>query len=77
MAQLVPNKIDDPTNPLQPGDPFRRRNFSRFALGMCLIAAIVLAAAIAFLFFRQGHEPTPRPAPSSRSTVIMPGAIAA
>ena len=69
MAQLVPTKMDDPTNPLQPGDPFKRQNFNRFALGMCLIVAIVLLAAIVFFFFRRDHQGTPNTGSSSRSAV--------
>ena len=69
MADLVPQKLDDPANPLQPGDPFKRGNFNRFAFGMCLIIALALLAAIAFFFFSRNHSPTPTPARGSTSAV--------
>lgn len=61
MANLVPQKIDDPANPMQPGDPFKRGNFNRFALGMCLFIAVFLLAAIAFFLLNRNHRPTPVP----------------
>lgn len=73
MANYVPKHIDDPANPLQPGDPFKRGNFNRFAFGMCLFIALFLAAAIAYFFlvFRK-HQSTPAPAPASQSRLIVP-----
>jgi hypothetical protein len=67
MADLIPQKLDDPANPLQPGDPFKRNNFNRFALGMCLIAAVVLLLAILFFFLSRNHQPTPTPSRTSTS----------
>lgn len=69
MANVLPTKVDDPANPLQPGDPFKRGNFNRFALGMCLFIAIFLAAAIAFFFLSRNHQPTPKPASPAQSAV--------
>jgi hypothetical protein len=78
MAVPVPKHVDDPANPLQPGDPFKRGNFNRFALGMCLFIALFLVVAIAYflLVFRK-HQSTPAPSPSSRSALVLPSAITA
>ncbi len=70
MAIVVPQKVDDPANPLQPGDPFKRGNFNRFALGMCLFIALFLLAAIAFFFLSRNHSPTPTPARSSSTSSV-------
>jgi hypothetical protein len=72
MANMVPHKVDDPANPLQPGDPFKRGNFNRFALGMCLFIALFLAAAIVYFFSVRNHQPTPTPTPSSHSALVVP-----
>lgn len=77
MADLLPNKVDDPANPLQPGDPFKRGNFNRFALGMCLFIAIFLAVAIVYFFSVRNHQPTPAPQTSSRSALVLPHSLAA
>jgi hypothetical protein len=69
MADVLPKKLDDPANPLQPGDPFKRGNFNRFALGMCLIIAIVLLGAIAFIYSTRNHHVLPTPPSSSRSSL--------
>lgn len=71
MSKLVPDKIDDPANPLQPGSPFRTGNFNKFAFGMCLIIAVFLLAAIVFFLSVRKHQPTPTPGSSSRSAVSM------
>ena len=71
MAALIPQKRDDPANPLQPGDPFKRGNFNRFALGMCLFIALFLIAAILFFFLGRNHQPTPTPSRSSSSALRM------
>ena len=71
MANVIPKKVDDPANPLQPGDPFKRGNFNRFALGMCLFIALFLLVAIAYFLLNRNHQPTPTPASSSRSAVTV------
>ncbi len=50
----------DPNNaadPLQPGDPFKKENFNRFAFGM--MAFMVLFGAMVLLYFLFGHRPAP------------------
>ena len=40
---------NDPANPLEPGDAFKKKNFSKFALGMMLLA-VIIAALVSWLF---------------------------
>ena len=75
MADLIPQKLEDPANPLQPGDPFKRRNFNRFALGMCLFIAIFLLGAILFFFLNRDHQPTPTPARPASSALNVRAAV--
>ena len=73
MSDPNPKHIDSPANPLQPGDPFKRGNFNRFAFGMCLFIAIFLIAAILFFYLSRNHQPTPAPShPSSALRLVGP-----
>jgi hypothetical protein len=71
MPDLVPNRLDDAANPLQPGDPFKRNNFNRFALGMCLLIAIFLVLAIGYIMMNRKHQPTPTPPSSSSPQSVL------
>jgi hypothetical protein len=73
MPDLPPNIADSPANPLQPGDPFKRGNFNRFALGMCLFMALFLIAAIILFYASRKHQPGPTPAAPARSALQLQG----
>ena len=62
-------------HPLQPGDPFKKGNFNRFAFGMMAFMILFGAIAVAsyFLYFRR-HQPVTK-APSSQSLVILGRAV--
>ena len=76
MPDLMPQKLDDSANPLQPGDPFKRGNFNRFAFGMCLFIAVFLIAAIVFFYFNRDHRPTPAPSRPSSALWVQPADVA-
>lgn len=46
-------------NPLQPGDPFKRGNFPRFALGMAAVVLVLGIVVVACFYFLARHANTP------------------
>ncbi len=54
---LDPN---DAADPLQPGNPFKRKNFNKFAFGMMLFMVVFGALIVVyFLFFAHRHVADP------------------
>ena len=64
----------DPNNaadPLQPGSPFKKGNFNKFAFGMMLLMVLFIAAVL--FDFWSGHKRVPHTAtPSNHSRLCLP-----
>lgn len=55
-------------NPLQPGDPFKRGNFPRFALGMAAAGLILGLLIVTYFLFLARHVKAPH-SPSGQTQI--------
>ena len=65
--------VPDPKNaadPLQPGDPFKKKNFIKFTFGM--MAFMVLFGALVLLYFLFGHRRVPHTSTRSTHSHVLP-----
>lgn len=67
-----PLEMQSSANPLQPGDPFKRGNFPRFALGMAAVGLILGLLIVSYFIFLSRHVNTPH-APTGQTRMQQTG----
>lgn len=67
---------NDAADPLQPGDPFKKGNFNKFAFGMMLFMVVFGALVLLYFLYARKHAPhTATPATHSER-MLPPGILA-